>query len=117
MKQIPVKPKINFSDLDKIDIRVGTILKVEDIEKSDKLVKTTVDFGEFQRIIIVGLKKERQNPQEIVGKQALFVVNLAPKEIFGEMSEGMFFDIGYSNDIVPVLACPEKEVPNGVCAG
>ena len=117
MKSLPIKPIINFSDLDKIDIRVGTILKVEDIEKSDKLVKTTVDFGEFQRIIVVGLKKERQNPQEIVGKQALFVVNLAPKEMFGEISEGMFFDIGYSNEIIPVLAVPEIEVPNGVCAG
>jgi methionine--tRNA ligase beta chain len=117
MKQLPVKPTINFSDLDKIDIRVGTIEKVEDIEKSDKLVKTTVDFGDFKRTIIVGLKKERQNPKEIEGKQALFVVNLAPKEMFGQISEGMFFDIGYSNDIVPVLACPEKDVPNGVCAG
>jgi methionine--tRNA ligase beta chain len=117
MKQLPIKPIVNFSDLDKIDIRVGTILKVEDIEKSDKLVKTTVDFGEFKRIIIVGLKKERQNPAEIEGKQALFVVNLAPKEMFGQISEGMFFDIGYGNDIVPVLAMPEKEVPNGVCAG
>ncbi|MBP9817709.1 tRNA-binding protein [Candidatus Shapirobacteria bacterium] len=117
MKIIPIKPNIAFPDLDKLDIRVGTIEKVEDIEKSDKLVKTTVDFGEFKRVIVVGLKKERQNPREIEGKQALFVVNLPPKEMFGIMSEGMFFDIGYSNDITPVLAIPEKEVPNGVCAG
>jgi len=117
MKQLPVKPIINFSDLEKVDIRVGTIEKVEDIEKSDKLVKTTVDFGDFKRIIIVGIKKERQNPKEIEGKQALFVVNLAPKEMFGLISEGMFLDIGYSNDIIPVLAIPEKEVPDGVCAG
>jgi len=117
MKQLPVKSLINFSDLDKLDVRVGTIEIVEDIEKSDKLVKTIIDFGEFKRTIVVGLKKERQNPQEIVGKQALFVVNLAPKEIFGIMSEGMFFDIGYNNDIIPVLAVPEKDVPNGVCVG
>jgi len=117
MKSLPVKPIINFSDLEKLDIRIGTIEKVEDIEKSDKLVRLTVDFGEFKRNILVGLKKERENPKEIEGKQALFVVNLAPKEMFGELSEGMVFDIGYSNEIIPVLAVPEKSVPNGVCAG
>ena len=117
MKHLPVKPIVEFSDLEKLDIRIGTIEKVEDIEKSDKLVRLTVDFGEFKRNILVGLKKERENPKEIEGKQALFVVNLAPKKMMGEESEGMLFDIGYSNEITPVLAMPEKEVPNGVCAG
>lgn len=112
-----IKPNITFDDLEKIDIRVGTILSVEDIEKSDKLVRLTVDFGDFQRKIIVGLKKERENPKEIEGLQALFVVNLEPKEMMGEMSEGMLFDIGYSDKITPVLAVPEKKVPNGVKAG
>ncbi len=117
MKQIPVKPTIKFSDLDKIDIRIGTIETVEDVEESDKLVRLTVNFGEFKRNILVGLKKERKDPQEIEGKQALFVVNLEPKEIMGESSEGMLFDIGYANEIIPVLALPEKPVPDGVSAG
>ena len=103
--------------MEKVDIRVGTIEEVIDIEKSDKLVKLVVDFGDFKRNIIVGLKKERSNPKEIVGKQALFVVNLEPKEMMGEMSEGMLFDIGYADGITPVLAVPEKTVPNGVRAG
>jgi tRNA-binding EMAP/Myf-like protein len=63
------------------------------------------------------MKKERENPAEIEGKQALFVVNLEPRKMMGEMSEGMVFDIGYANDVTPVLAMPEKPVPNGVCAG
>jgi len=117
MKNVPVKPVINYKDFDKIDIRIGTIEKVEDIENSDKLVRLTVNFGEFNRNILVGLKKVRENPKEIEGKQALFVVNLAPKEMMGEMSEGMLFDIGYSNDIIPVLAVPEKPIPNGSIAG
>jgi methionine--tRNA ligase beta chain len=112
-----VKPTIKSEDLEKVDIRVGTIEEVIDIEKSDKLVKLVVDFGDFKRNIIVGLKKERNNPKEIVGKQALFVVNLEPKEMMGEMSEGMLFDIGYADGITPVLAVPEKTVPNGVRAG
>lgn len=117
MKLLPVKPTIKFTDLEKIDVRVGTIEKVEDVENSDKLVKLTVDFGGFKRNVLVGLKKERQNPKEIEGKQALFVVNLEPKQMAGQTSEGMVFDIGYSNEIIPVLAVPEKPVPNGSCAG
>ncbi len=85
----PVKANINMDVLDKIDIRVGTIKLVEDVEKSDKLVKLSVDFGEFTRTILVGMKGERDNPKEIEGKQALFVVNLAPKKMAGEVSEGM----------------------------
>ncbi len=117
MKFLPVKPTIQCSDLEKVDIRVGRIETVEDVENSDKLVRLTVNFGEFKRTIVVGLKKERENPKEIEGKQALFVVNLAPKELMGELSEGMLFDIGYSNDIIPVLAIPEKDIPDGVSAG
>lgn len=118
MKHLPVKPTIKFEDLEKLDIRVGLIENVEDVEGSDKLVRLTVDFGEFKRNILVGMKKERTDAKgEVEGKQALFIVNLEPRKMIGEMSEGMLFDIGYSNGITPVLALPEKEVPNGVCAG
>ncbi len=113
----PVKANINMNVLDKIDIRVGTIKLVEDVEKSDKLVKLSVDFGEFNRTILVGMKGERDNPKEIEGKQALFVVNLAPKKMAGEVSEGMLFDIGYADGIIPVLAQPEKPIPNGTRVG
>ena len=63
------------------------------------------------------MKRERTDVQEIVAKQALFIVNLMPKRMAGEMSEGMLFDIGYADGITPVLAMPEKPVPNGVRAG
>lgn len=111
------KSEINLSDLDKIDIRVGTIKKVEDVDKSDKLVKLTVDFGSFERVILVGMKKERENSKEVEGRQALFVVNLAPREMFGITSHGMIYDIGYEDGITPVLAIPEKPVPNGTRVG
>lgn len=117
IKIAPVKTNISFVTLDKIDIRVGTIISVEDLEKSKKLVKLQVDFGNHERQILAGLKEERQDPKEIKGMQALFVVNLEPKKMFGEVSEGMLFDIGYADDITPVLAIPEKPVPNGAQAG
>jgi len=116
-KLLPVKPTISYEDFAKLDIRVGTIEKVEDIEKSDNLVRLTVDFGDHKRNILVGMKDEREDPTKIEGLQTLFVVNLEPKKMMGEMSEGMLFDIGYPNKITPVLAVPEKEVPNGASAG
>ncbi|WFD11913.1 tRNA-binding protein [Tepidibacter hydrothermalis] len=112
-----VKPNISLDTLEQVDIRVGTVIEVEDIKKSDKMVKLVVDFGDFTRSILVGMKKEREDPTEIKGKQALFVVNLDTKKMFGEISEGMLFDIGYSDGIIPVLAQPEKPVPNGTRAG
>lgn len=113
----PVKPAISIDVLDKIDVRVGTIESVEDVKGSNKLVKLTVDFGDHKRSILAGMKQERLNPKEIEGKQALFVVNLQPKKMAGEISEGMLFDIGYADGITPVLAMPEKRVPNGARAG
>ena len=74
-------------------------------------------LGDHQRTIVVGIKKERENPNEIEGSQALFVVNLQPQQLAGVKSEGMIFDIGYSDGLVPVLAIPEKPVPNGARAG
>jgi tRNA-binding protein len=116
-KAAPIKPTIGFGVLEKIDMRVGTIELVEEVPKSDKLVRLTVDLGDHKRTILVGMKQERQNPKEIEGKQALFVVNLEPKELMGEVSEGMLFDIGYADGILPVLAMPEKPVPDGARAG
>jgi tRNA-binding EMAP/Myf-like protein len=63
------------------------------------------------------MQGERDNLDEVIGKQALFVVNLEAKKMAGEMSEGMLFDIGYESGITPVLAQPEKKVPNGTIAG
>jgi tRNA-binding protein len=118
MSPAPIKPLISFDYLDQVDIRVGTILVVEDVPNSEKLLRLKVDFGDHIRSILVGMKKERPNPKpEIEGRQALFVVNLEPRIMAGELSEGMIFDIGYADKVVPVLAVPEKPVPNGTRAG
>jgi tRNA-binding protein len=113
----PIKPLVSSDTLEKIDIRVGTIELVEDVKGSEKLVRLTVDLGDHKRSILVGMKKERGNPKEIEGKQALFVVNLEPKKMMGQVSEGMLFDIGYADGIKPVLTVPESRVPNGTRAG
>ena len=112
-----VKPTIAYDVFEKIDIRIGTIESVEDIKGADKLVRLIVNFGDHQRTILAGIKQEREDPKEIEGKQALFVLNLEARKMMGEVSQGMLFDIGYADGITPVLAGPEKPVPNGVRAG
>jgi tRNA-binding protein len=111
------KPTVSLDVLSKLDIRVGRIELVKDVQGSQKLVKLIVDFGDRKRTILVGMKEERPDPKEVEGKQALFVVNLEPKKMMGEVSEGMLLDIGYADGIIPVLAVPESPVPNGARAG
>ena len=116
-ERAPVKPAISTSVLEQLDIRIGTIISVEDVPKSENLVRLIVDFGDHKRRILAGMKKERPNPGEIEGRQALFVINLEPRKMMGETSEGMLFDIGYADGITPVLAVPERPVPDGARAG
>jgi len=113
----PVKPIVDIEALDALDIRIGMIERVEEIPRSDKLMKLTVNFGDHSRTILAGIKKERENPREIEGRQALFVVNLEHRKMAGEISEGMLFDIGYPDGVTPVLSVPERPVPNGTRAG
>ena len=113
----PVKPDVCMEALEALDIRVGSIERVEEVPRSDKLMKLTVDFGDHKRTILAGIKKERENPREIEGLQALFVLNLQPRKMAGEISEGMLFDIGYADGVTPALAVPERPVPNGARAG
>ncbi len=117
MKVASIKPTISFSEFEKVDIRIGTIERVEDIKDSNKLVRLIVEFGDHKRNILAGIKQERPDPSEIEGQQALFVVNLESRKMMGELSEGMLFDIGYASGMTPVLAQPEKPVPNGTIAG
>ena len=117
MNPAPIKELISFEDFEKLDIRVGTIISVNDVKNSKKLMKLMVDFGDHKRSILVGIKLERENPKEIENKQALFVLNLPEREMAGEKSQGMLFDIGYADKVTPCLAIPEVPVPNGTRAG
>ena len=113
----PVKPTVTFSVFESLDLRVGTIRSIGDVRGSRKLVDLTVDFGDHSRHILAGMKHERSNIDALVGRQALFVVNLEPKQMAGIVSEGMLLDIGYADGIVPALAVPERTLPDGARAG
>jgi tRNA-binding protein len=113
----PVKPAITLDVLERVDIRVGTVERVEEVPGSGKLLKLVVNFGDHRRNVLAGMKRERANPREIEGRQALFVVNLEPRRMAGEVSEGMLFDLGYADGLAPALAVPEREMPDGARAG
>ena len=99
-----------------LDVRAGTIERAEPVPGSRKLAALRVNFGDHQRTILAGIVQER--PLEpLVGRQALFVINLPPKTMAGMTSEGMLFDLGYADGIRPALAAPEVPVPNGTRAG
>ena len=117
MKPAQVKPAIDIDVVNQVDARVGTIESVSDVEGSDKLVRLKVDFGDHKRTIFVGMKQEREDPTEIEGRQALFIVNLEPRKMMGEVSEGMLFDVGYEDGLQPAFLTPEYPVPNGARAG
>jgi methionine--tRNA ligase beta chain len=117
MKPSPIKPTVPLSVLDALDIRIGTIEAVEDVPNSRKLVRLIVNFGDLRRTILAGMKGERPDPREILGRQALFVVNLEPRKMAGEVSEGMLFDLGFADGIPPALAVPERPLPDGTRAG
>ena len=117
MTPSPIKPTVPLSALEALDIRVGTIEAVQDVPNSRKLVRLIVNFGDRRRTILAGVKGERADPREILGRQALFVVNLEPRKMAGEVSEGMLFDLGFADGIPPALAVPERSVPDGTRAG
>jgi methionyl-tRNA synthetase len=83
-----VKPEIVFEDFAKIDLRVGTILSAEKVEKADKLLKLSVDLGFETRTIVSGIALHF-TPAEIIGKQVVVVLNLAPRKMRGIESNGM----------------------------
>lgn len=117
MEPAPTKAVIKLDLLNQIDVRVGTIVSVQDVPGSDNLAQLRVDFGDRERTVVAGIRNERENPREIEGRQALFVVNLEPRKMRGVLSEAMLFDIGYADGVRPVLAMPETPVPNGTRAG
>ncbi|MFO0332842.1 MAG: methionine--tRNA ligase, partial [Bacteroidota bacterium] len=82
----PAKPEISFDDFQKMDIRVGTILQAERVEKSKKLLKLQVDTGIDTRTVMSGIA-EHFSPEEVTGKQVTILVNLAPRKIMGVESQ------------------------------
>ncbi|RJQ33557.1 methionine--tRNA ligase subunit beta [Candidatus Parcubacteria bacterium] len=104
--------EIQYDDFAKLDIRVGTVLAAEQIPDTDKLLKCTIDFGEElgTRTIVSGIAEWKQ-PEDLVGKQLPYIVNLAPRMLRGVESQGMLLAVSDENGVA--LFNPERNVPNG----
>lgn len=105
-----MKPIITYDDFAKLDLRVGLVAECERKEGSDKLLRLTVDFGEEGKWNILSGIYPHYQPEEIKGKQFIFVINLEPRKIMGEESQGMIL---CADGEKPMPLKPIKKVTTG----
>jgi len=101
---------IELTDFEKIEIKIGTVTEAEKVERSEKLIKLTIDFGSEQRTIVTAMAQYYE-PEHFTGKQMPFIMNLKPRKFLGIESQGMI--MAADIDGKPILIHLEKEVPNG----
>lgn len=106
-----MKPEISYDDFLKLDIRIGTVVAAELVPDTDKLIKCSIDLGELGVRTIVSGIAEWKKPEELVGKQFPYIVNLAPRVLRGIESQGMLLAASDENGVA--LISPERVVPAG----
>jgi len=111
-----IKPLITYSDFEKLDMRIGTIIQAEEVLGSQKLIKFTVDLGSEAglRTILSGIKKDF-DWQALIGTQALVLVNLEPKGMMGLESQGMILMAVERREQAEkiTLLVPQEKIPEG----
>lgn len=111
-----IDPKITYDDFKKVEIKIGKILTVERIEKSEKLLKLSVDFAEAApRQIVSGIAKYFPEVEILIGKKCAFVTNLEPKPLMGLESNGMILAVGGGEDPFSLFEMSEA-IPTGIKA-
>lgn len=108
---IPLKPEIVYDDFAKLDIRIGKVVAAEKMEKSNKLLKLTIDSGLDRRTILSGIA-QHYSAEEMVGKQVTFIANLAPRKMMGIESQGMIL-MAEDQDGKLRLILPSEDVAPG----
>jgi methionyl-tRNA synthetase len=105
---------ISFNDWEKIDLRVGQIKSVEDIEGADKLYKLSIDLGKEigKRTVCAGLK-HHYSKEELKNKKVILFVNLAPRKLKGIESQGMLLAAVNKDESKVILLAPEKDIEVG----
>lgn len=106
-----MKELIEFDDFTKLDLRLATVLSAEKMEKSNKLLKLRIDLGAEQRTVLSGIAKH-YSPEELVGRQVQVVINLKPRQILGETSEGMIL-MAEDEEGNLSLVGPDKKIAEG----
>ncbi|MBD3296794.1 MAG: methionine--tRNA ligase subunit beta [Candidatus Omnitrophica bacterium] len=101
---------VTYDDFIKLDLRVATVLDVEDHPDADRLYVLRIEVGEEKKQIVAGVKASYA-PEELMGKKIVIVNNLEPAVIRGQESSGML--LAASSDGTPVVITPEKDIPSG----
>lgn len=102
--------KISFDDFQKIELKIGKIVSAEKVEKSEKLLKLEVDFGEERWQVVSGIAKQ-YSPEQVLNKSFVFITNLEPRQILGLESAAMILAADLEGQAV--LLQPEKDIPSG----
>ncbi|MFH1473244.1 MAG: hypothetical protein ABIF06_02455 [bacterium] len=109
-----------IEDFQKLEIKIGKVLSAERIEGSDKLLKLQFDIGEEEpRQVLAGIAEHIAEPESLVGKEMPLVLNLEPRKLRGEMSNGMMLAVSIDDPSTsletgkPILLHPAEEVPPG----
>lgn len=104
---------IDYADFAKVEFKIGEIKEAIKVPESEKLIKMKVDFGESgEKTVFSGIYKWYK-PEELVGKKTVFVMNIKPKKIMGEISEAMIFAAGSADDEKVSILLLDKEMENG----
>ena len=110
-----MKPTITYPDFEKLDLRVATIKKAEEIPDADKLLKLTIDVGELgERVICAGIK-EHYDKEELENSQIIILANLEPRKMRGTESQGMLLAASTQDHSKVLLLKPDKEIEPGSC--
>jgi methionyl-tRNA synthetase len=109
-KAKPIRPNIEFSDFEKLDIRVGTVLECVKVPKADKLLKFTIADGLENRTIVSGIA-QHYAPEELVGKQVCFIANLSPRKLKGIESQGMILSAENADGGLSVVTTTKEVKP------
>lgn len=105
MLKLTMTDRITIDEFAKIEIRVGLVVKAEEVTKSRKLIRLTVDFKDFTRTIFTGVRGYGYSAADFTDKQFLFVVNVEPKKIMDEESQGMILAVGEEK---PIFICADN---------
>ncbi|MEM4332299.1 MAG: methionine--tRNA ligase subunit beta [Candidatus Micrarchaeia archaeon] len=105
-----VQPVVSYEDFQKLDIRVVRITSVEKVDKSEKLLKLIVNTGEDERVVLAGIARD-YDPDELIGRKVVAVLNMEPRRILGIESKGML--LAAEEDALVSLLVPDKDVSEG----
>jgi len=103
---------IEYTDFEKLDLRVAEIQNVEDIEGADKLYKLNISLGDESRVICAGIK-EHYSKEELENKKIIIITNLTPRKLRGIESQGMLLAAGNKETNECVLLTVDKDIKNG----